>query len=149
MICDDTVYSLLNLNMKRLILIAVTALLMIPLAGAQTAQKINKSNLVVKEWNTDPKSGKKVLDHVTTFSPEGRKIDEVEYSSTAQKWHKRYEWGANGKIARELLYDERNRLVNYKTFEYNEFGRKKLQNTYDAKGKLISIKTFEYITEDE
>lgn len=135
--------------MKRLILIALAALSLIPVAVAQTTQKINKNNLVVKEWNTDPKSGKKVLDHVTTFSPEGKKIDEVEYSSSAQKWRRRYEWGANGKVARELLYDERNRLVNYKTFEYNEFGRKQIQYTYDPKGKLLSIKTFEYITEDE
>ena len=52
-------------------------------------------------------------------------------------------------MARELVYDERNRLVNYKKFEYNEFGKKKMQYTYDAKGKLISTKVFEYITSND
>ena len=48
----------------------------------------------------------------------------------------------------ESVYDEKNRLDNYKKFEYNEFGRKKTQYTYNAKGKLISIKVYEYIAED-
>ena len=51
-------------------------------------------------------------------------------------------------MTRELLYDERNRLVNYKKFEFNEFGKRKVQYTYDPKGKLISTKTYEYITQD-
>ena len=51
-------------------------------------------------------------------------------------------------MSRELVYDERNRLVNIKKFEYNEFGRKKIQYTYDAKGRLKSVKNFEYLVED-
>ena len=51
-------------------------------------------------------------------------------------------------MSRELLYDERNRLVAVKKFQYNEFGRKKTQYTYDAKGKLQTIKVYEYITQD-
>ena len=117
-------------------------------AGAQEPQKMNKKNLVIKEWNTDVKSNRKVLDHVTTFSPEGKKIEEIEYASTGQKWRKRYEYGQDGKVSRELLYDERNRLVNFKKFEFNAFGKKKTQYTYDPKGKLVTIKVFEYIAED-
>ena len=136
--------------MKRIILIALAALLLIPAAGAQDAQqqKINKKNLVIKEWNTDPKGTSKVLDHVTTFNAEGKKIEEIEYSSDGQKWRKRYEYGPDGKVSRELVYDGRNRLVTYKTFEYNEFGRKKMQYTYNPKGRLISIKQYEYIAQD-
>ena len=136
--------------MKRLLLIAIAALALIPLAGAQTAQpqKINKKNLVIKEWNTDPKGGAKELDHMTTYSPEGKKLDEVEYNSDGQKWRKRYEYGPDGKVSKELVYDNRNRLQTYKTFEYNEFGRKKVQYTYNAKGKLLTIKHFEYIAQD-
>ena len=48
-----------------------------------------------------------------------------------------------------MLYDENNRLVNYKKIEYNEFGRKKVQYTYNPKGKLVSVKVYEYIIEDE
>ncbi|MBR0245065.1 MAG: hypothetical protein IJQ61_01140 [Bacteroidales bacterium] len=134
--------------MKRLILIAAWALLLLPAAGAQEPQKMNKKNLVIKEWNTDPKGGNKVLDHVTTFSPEGKKMEETEYGSDGQKWRKRFEYGPDGKVSRELVYDNRNRLQTYKTFEWNQFGKKKVQYTYNAKGKLLSIKHYEYLAQD-
>lgn len=133
--------------MKRLILIAASALLLLPAAGAQEPQKMNKKNLVIKEWNTDPKGGNKVLDHVTTFSPEGKKMEETEYGSDGQKWRKRFEYDQNGKVSRELVYDYRNRLQTYKKFEFNELGKKKIQYTYNAKGKLIGIKQYEYIAQ--
>lgn len=141
-------------NMKRIVIISI-ALILFPVLGAfaQTGDQgktINKKNLVVKEWNTNAKGVASTLDHLTTFSPEGKKLEEIEYDSAGkQKWRKRYEWGENLRMARELVYDERNRLVNYKKFEYNEFGKKKMQYTYDAKGKLISTKVFEYITADD
>ncbi len=134
--------------MKRLILIAAWALLLLPAARAQEPQKMNKKNLVIKEWNTDPKGGNKVLDHVTTFSPEGKKMEETEYGSDGQKWRKRFEYGPDGKVSRELVYDNHNRLQTYKTFEWNQFGKKKVQYTYNAKGKLLSIKHYEYLAQD-
>ena len=134
--------------MKRILILLAASLLLIPAAFAQDTQKINKKNLVIKEWNLDAKGASKVLDHVTTFSPEGQKLEEIEYGSSGQKWRKRYEYGANGKVSRELVYDERNRLQTYKTFEYNEFARKKVQYTYNAKGKLLGIKQFEYLAQD-
>lgn len=136
--------------MKKYLLVLASLLIILPVAFAQdeTPKQINKKNLVIKEWNSDAKSNKKVLDHVTTFNADGKKIEEIEYGSSGQKWRKRYEWGEDGKMSRELVYDERNRLVNYKTFEYNEFGRKKTQYTYNPKGKLLTIKVFEYIAED-
>ncbi|MCM1176827.1 MAG: hypothetical protein NC308_04685 [Clostridium sp.] len=112
-------------------------------------QKINKKNLVIKEWNTRAGTTQKVLDHISIYSPEGKKIEEREYGSSGLKWTKKYEYGADGKVSREMAYDERNRLVSIKKFEYNEFGRKKVQYTYDAKGKLVVMKVFEYITEDQ
>lgn len=136
--------------MKKYLMVLASLLLLIPAAFAQdeTPNKINKKNLVIKEWNSDAKSNKKVLDHVTTYNAEGKKIEEIEYGSNGQKWRKRFEWGEDGKVSRELIYDERNRLVNYKTFDYNEFGRKKTQYTYNPKGKLLTIKVFEYLAED-
>lgn len=130
-----------------LLVFAFSVVLAVP-APAQTQQKINKKNLVIKEWNTDVKSGKKVLDHVTTYSPDGKKIEEIEYGSDGQKWRKRFEYGADGKVSKESVYDERNRLNTVKKFEYNEFGRKKTQYNYNAKGKLLTMKVFEYITQD-
>lgn len=136
--------------MKRILTIAAALLLFLPALSAQETEtpKINKKNLVIKEWNTDARSNARVLDHVTTYNPDGKKIEEIEYGHNRQKWRKRYEYGANGKVSRELLYDERNKLVTIKKFEYNEFGRKKTQYNYDAKGKPVSYKVFEYITED-
>ena len=134
--------------MKKILTMMALALLLVPAAGAQEAAKINKKKLVIKEWKTDPKGGNKVLDHITTFSSEGKKIEEIEYSSTGQKWRKRFEYGPDGRVSRELVYDERNKLQTYKKFEFNEFGKKKIQYTYNPKGKLISIKHYEYIAQD-
>lgn len=134
--------------MKKILTVLALALLLLPVAGAQEATKMNKKNLVVKEWNTDPKGGNKVLDHVTTFSAEGKKVEEIEYSTSGQKWRKRFEYGPDGRVSRELVYDERNKLQTYKKFEFNEFGKKKIQYTYNAKGKLLSIKHYEYVAQD-
>ena len=136
---------------KLLALLALTFALVAPAAAQNTTgQKINKKNLVIKEWNTDPRSGKKVLDHITTYDADGKKIEEIEYNSEGQKWRKRFEYapGAEGKCIKESVYNERNRLETVKKYEYNEFGRKKTQYNYNAKGKLLTIKVFEYIAED-
>ena len=136
--------------MKRILtLITLAFVLALPALGqTPTTPKINKKNLVIKEWKTDPKSGSKALDHITTFNADGKKIEEIEYNAYGQKWRKRYEYGADGKCTKEYLYNERNKLETVRKFEYNEFGRKKTQYNYDPKGKLISIKVYEYLTED-
>ena len=127
--------------MKRLLTIAAALLLILPALSAQETQKINKKNLVIKEWNTDAKTNARILDHQTTYNPDGLPM-------APPSERKRYEYGADGKVSRELIYDERNKLNSVKKFEYNEFGRKKTQYTYDNKGRLQTIKVFEYITED-
>ena len=48
----------------------------------------------------------------------------------------------------ESVYDDKNKLDNYKKFEYNELNRKKTQYTYTPKGKLQTIKVYEYLAED-
>ena len=135
--------------MKKIFAIAAALLLILPCLMAQDEKpKINKKNLVIKEWNTDANSKSQVLDHQTTYNADGKKIEEIEYGAYGQKWRKRYEYGADGKVSRELVYDDRNKLQTVKKFEYNEFGRKKKQYNYDGKGKLKTVKVFEYITED-
>jgi hypothetical protein len=137
--------------MKSLRNILTAAFLLTAVLPALLAQDktINKKNLVIKEWNTDVKTNAKLLDHVTTYNADGKKIEEIEYTGKAQKWRKRYEYDAAGKQVKELVYDERNRLVNMKKFEYNEFGRKKVTYTYDAKGKLTTTKFYEYLMEEQ
>ena len=135
--------------MKRLLVFLAAALLLILAASAQEQDtpKMNKKNLVIKEWNTDAKGNHKTLDHVTTFNADGKKVEEIEYSQDGQKWRKRFEYDQNGKVSRELVYDYRNHLQTYKKFEFNELGKKKIQYTYNAKGKLIGIKQYEYIAQ--
>lgn len=140
--------------MKRITAL-LTGLLLLTVAGigaaAQdaAAQKINKRNLVINEWNTDVRTNTRILDHVTTYSEDGKKTEEIEYGSSGQKWRKVFKYNNAGKCIEEVLYDERNRLSTIKRFEYNEFGRKKTQTTYNAKGKAISVKSFEYIVASE
>lgn len=110
--------------------------------------RLNKKNLVIKEWNTSARSKTQQLDHETVYNPDGRKIEETEYGSSGVKWRKRFEYNAAGRVSKEYTYDGRGRLQTYKTFEYNEFGRKKTQNTYDAKGRLLTVKVFEYIAQN-
>ena len=134
--------------MKKLLIFL--ALGLFPLMGwaqTTTATKLDKKNLVIKEWNTDPKGGHKFLDHVTTYNPEGQKLEEIEYNTDGQKWRKRFERDAAGKVTTEYVYDGKNRLQTYKKFEYNELGRKKVQYTYNAKGRLLTVKNFEYIAQ--
>ena len=134
---------------RRLLLLVFCLVAALPaLAQEATQQKIDKRNLVIKEWNTDIRSGAKVLDHVTTYSPDGKKLEEIEYGASSQKWRKRFVYNEAGKCIEEHIYDERNRLNSIKKYEYNEFGRKKTQTTCNAKGKVVAVKHFEYIVSD-
>ena len=57
-------------------ILAIAFLLTAALPALQAQEKtINKKNLVIKEWNTDVKSNAKILDHVTTYNADGRKIE--------------------------------------------------------------------------
>ena len=134
--------------MKKPALFIAAILLAFSSVFAQTAQTLNKKNLVIKEWNTDVQTNTKFLDHVTTYNADGRKVEEIEYTSSGQKWRKRYEYDAAGRMTLESVYDDKNKLDNYKKFEYNDLNRKKTQYTYTPKGKLQTIKVYEYLAED-
>lgn len=58
--------------MKKIILVLAVLAGAAGMASAQdqTAQKINKKNLVIKEWNTDVKTNAQILDHTTTYNSE-------------------------------------------------------------------------------
>ena len=138
--------------MKRFAIVLLSALLLLGAGFSASAQdsgaatqKIDKRNLVIKEWNTDSHTKARVLDHVTTYSADGKKLEEIEYGGSGQKWRKRFVYNEAGKCIEEHIYDERNRLNSIKKFEYNEFGRKKTQTTCNAKGKVVAVKYFEYI----
>ena len=132
--------------MKKLIYILLFfAAGLLPLSAQEAGQKsLDKRNLVTREWNTDVSTNLKYLDHETVYNAEGRKIQETEYTKTGKLWTKKFEYGPDGKVVRELTYNAKGKLDNIQKFEYNEYGKKQAVYTYDAKGKAVKIKIFEY-----
>lgn len=112
------------------------------------AKREKRKNLTVKEWNTDAKSKTRWLDHLTVYDDEGRKIEEIEYASYGQKERITYEYADNGKIGKEIVYDDRNKPTRIRKYEYNEDGTKKKQYNYLPNGRLYSVKVFEYLFTD-
>lgn len=137
--------------MKKYLTLIIVMLCSASLLGAQEldpatlAKRDARRNLTVKEWNTDAKSKTRWLDRLTTYDKEGRKIEEIEYATYGQKWRETYEYGENGRIAKEVEYDDRNKPVRIRKYEWNADGTKKKQYNYAPNGKLLSIKVFEYI----
>lgn len=129
----------------------ITALLIICLVGfscyAQSSKHEARKNLVVKEWNRgDGGKGARFLDHVTKYNADGRKAEDIEYTSTgALKARCTYDYDENGKVSREVVYNEHNKAVRIRKFEYNTDGTKKKQYNYAPNGKLQSVKEFEYV----
>ncbi len=99
----------------------------------------------VNEWRVDGK--KKSLDHKTIYQ-NGKKVEEVEYSSTGdQKERITYKYNEAGKCIEESVYDEYDKLEKTMKYEYLGNGKKKSQTTFLPNGKQKNYKVFEYITE--
>ena len=112
---------------------------------ATMAKRQARKNLVIREWNTDSKTQTKWLDRVTTYDDQGRKIEEIEYTKYGQKWRETYEYGANGRISKNVVYNEKNKTTLVRKYEYNSDGTKKKQYNYSPNGKLQTTKVFEYV----
>lgn len=133
---------------KRIVILVVLCLLGGCLYAQNGNKRERKKNMVVKEWNTRAGTTTPVLDHMTTYDGQGRKIEEIEYASYGQKSRVVYEYTGNStKPSREIVYNEKNKVVRIKKFEYDEHGNKTRQLNYKPNGKLETIKTFEYITQ--
>ena len=115
---------------------------------ATMAKRQARKNLVIREWNTDAKTQTKWLDRVTTYDDQGRKIEEIEYTKYGQKWRETFEYGANGKISKNVVYDEKNKASAIRKYEYNSDGTKKKQYNYAPNGKLQTVKVFEYTIQE-
>ena len=115
------------------------------LDAATLAKRAGRKNLTIKEWNTDAKSKTRWLDRVTTYDSEGRKIEQIEYASYGQKWRETYEYGENGRVVREVEYNDRDKPKSIRKYEYNADGTKKKQYNYAPNGRLQTIKVFEYV----
>ena len=115
---------------------------------ATMARREARKNLTIREWNTDSRTKSKWLDRVTTYDDQGRKIEECEYTHYGQKWRETYEYGENGRISKDVLYNEKDKVTLVRKYEYNPDGTKKKQFNYAPNGKLQSVKVFEYAITD-
>lgn len=138
--------------MKKILMLLLAAFIAFPsylsaqeLDAATLAKRAGRKNLTIKEWNTDAKTKTRWLDRVTTYDSEGRKIEQIEYASYGQKWRETYEYGENGRVVREVEYDDRDKPKSIRKYEYNEDGTKKKQYNYAPNGRLQTIKVFEYV----
>ncbi len=135
--------------MKRLFILLCTALFVCTafaqVAPETLAKRERRKNLTVKEWNTVQGSKTRFLDRMTTYDEQGRKVEEIEYTSYGQKYRITYEYDATGAVSKEVEYDDRNKPVRIRKYEYNADGTKHKQYNYLPNGKLYSIKVFEYI----
>lgn len=108
-----------------------------------------RKGLVIKEWNTQAGSKTPFLDHVTTYDSLGRKVEEIEFASYGQKSRVVSEYvdplDPASKVAKEIEYNDRNKVVRIRKFQYNEDGTKMRQLNYYPNGKLESYKEYEFI----
>ncbi|KWW29055.1 MAG: Uncharacterized protein AUK63_1611 [bacterium P3] len=115
------------------------------LQAQQPEKQERKRNLVVREYNIKEGSTKQVLDNVTIYDAQGRKVEEIEYASYGQKKRSVYKYNGNSrKCHEEVEYNDKNHVTKIKRFEYNDDGTKKRQYNYSPKGQLLSTKEFEY-----
>lgn len=112
------------------------------------AKREKRKNLTVKEWNVEQKGSVRWMDHLTVYDSEGRKISSTEYARYGQKERIVTTYGTNGLVAKEVVYDDRDKVVRIRKYEYNPDGTKKTQYNYLPNGKLYSIKTYEYVFTD-
>ena len=138
--------------MKKLLMLILVALVAFPsylsaqeLDAATLAKRAGRKNLTIKEWNTDAKTKTRWLDRVTTYDAEAREIEQIECASYGQKRRETYEYGENGRVVREVEYDDRDKPKSIRKYEYNEDGTKKKQYNYAPNGRLQTIKVFEYV----
>ena len=143
-------FTVLNMIKRLLLFMLVFALIPVSMSAqeldaATLAKRAGRKNLTIKEWNTDAKSKTRWLDRVTTYDSEGRKIEQIEYASYGQKWRETYEYGENGRVVREVEYNDRDKPKSIRKYEYNADGTKKKQYNYAPNGRLQTIKVFEYV----
>lgn len=138
--------NLISMVMRKTLILAILACFAFSITSV-SAQKTFEGKVLkeVKEWRID--GSKKKLDHVTKYK-DGRKVEEIEYSSIGeQKSRTTYTYNENGKCIEEKYYDEYNKLEKTVQFEYFENGKKKSQKSLLPNGKVKSYKEFEYIVE--
>ena len=144
----------IKINVPRACQLLVLGLLIPLLAYADVspetlAKRAKRKNLTIREWNTDAKAKTRWLDHITVYDSLGRKVEEIEYATYGQVQRVTIEYNDEGFVAREVVYNDKDKPIRIRKYEYNNNGTKKKQYNYLPNGKLYSVKVFEYAFSDE
>ena len=144
----------IKINVPRACRLLVLGLLVPLLAYADVspetlAKRAKRKNLTIREWNTDAKAKTRWLDHITMYDSLGRKVEEIEYATYGQVQRVTIEYNDDGFVAREVVYNDKDKPIRIRKYEYNNNGTKKKQYNYLPNGKLYSVKVFEYAFSDE
>ncbi len=144
----------IKINVPRACQLLVLGLLVPLLAYADVspetlAKRAKRKNLTIREWNTDAKAKTRWLDHITVYDSLGRKVEEIEYATYGQVQRVTIEYNDEGFVAREVVYNDKDKPIRIRKYEYNNNGTKKKQYNYLPNGKLYSVKVFEYAFSDE
>jgi len=113
------------------------------------AKRAKRKNLTVKEWNVEQAGGgTRWMDHLKIYDNQGRCVESIEYAKYGQKERITTHYDEKGLIDKEVVYDDRNKVVRVRKYEYNADGTKNKQYNYLPNGKLYSVKTYEYFFAD-
>lgn len=107
-------------------------------------KRLQKKNLVIREFNTDAKGKNNWMDHLTVYNENGYKVQEIEYAVYGMRSKVLFEYDENNRCIKEIVYDDRNKITRIRKISYNTDGTRKAQYNYLPNGRLFSTKRYEY-----
>jgi len=109
-----------------------------------TDKRERKKNLTVREYNTDAKGSSRWMDHLTVYNAKGLKIEEIEYATYGMRERIIFEYDAQDRCVKEVVYDDRNKVSRIRKYDFNPDGTRKTQYNYLPNGRLYSTKVYQY-----
>ncbi len=107
-------------------------------------RRLQKKNLIIREFNTDAKGKNNWMDHFTVYNENGYKTQEIEYAVYGMRSKVLFEYDENNRCVKEIVYDDRNKITRIRKITYNADGTRKAQYNYLPNGRLFSTKRYEY-----
>jgi hypothetical protein len=109
-----------------------------------TDKRERHKNMTIREYNTDSKGKNRWMDHITVYNEKGLKIEEIEYATYGMRERVLFEYDANERCVKEVVFDDTKKVSRIRKYEYNADGTKKTQYNYLPNGRLYSTKQYQY-----
>ncbi|MFZ4724688.1 MAG: hypothetical protein ACOYMD_04515 [Paludibacter sp.] len=109
-----------------------------------TDKRERHKNMTIREYNTDSKGKNRWMDHITVYNDKGLKIEEIEYATYGMRERVLFEYDANERCVKEVVFDDTKKVSRIRKYEYNADGTKKTQYNYLPNGRLYSTKQYQY-----